>query len=58
MSKFKTHLKDGIEMLKKGQAVHSRMGRGVNKKVADRKAYTGWLITCNQSCRDWLSVHM
>ena len=40
MAKFKAHLKEGIEMLKKGQAVHTRVGRGGVKKP-DKKSYTG-----------------
>jgi len=41
MTRFQAHLKEGIEMLKRGQAVHSRVGRGQAKKLADKKAYTG-----------------
>ena len=40
MAKFKAHLREGITMLQKGQAIHTRMGRGA-RKPADKKAYTG-----------------
>ncbi|KAF6038319.1 KIAA1875 [Bugula neritina] len=45
MTRFQAHLKEGIEMLKRGQAVHSRVGRGQAKKLADKKAYT---VTFNE----------
>lgn len=50
MAKFKTHLREGIEMLKKGQAIHTRVGRGgiTKKSTTDKKAYTGmfylWIV--------------
>ena len=46
MAKFKAHLREGIDMLKRGQAIHTRVGgRGAaaakKKPGADKKSYTG-----------------
>jgi len=45
MAKFKAHLREGIDMLKRGQAIHTRVGgRGAaaakKKPGADKKSYT------------------
>lgn len=62
MAKFKAHLREGIDMLKRGQAIHTRVGgRGAaaakKKPGADKKSYTGrnkqtgcnqelWIVRC------------